>query len=67
MKEEALDRTLRRTGLGGGCGPVVRQTTQRMNGKYLIIVMGVWCNFGQGVRLTALTVRKVKEINDLTL
>jgi hypothetical protein len=28
-----------------------------------IIVMEVWCNFGQGVRLTALTVREVREIN----
>jgi len=26
LKEEALDRTLRRTGFGSGCGPVVRQT-----------------------------------------
>lgn len=30
-----------------------------------INLMEVWCNFGQGVRLTALTVRKVKEINDV--
>ena len=27
LKEEALDRTVWRTGLGRGCGPVVRQTT----------------------------------------
>ena len=26
-KEEALDRTVWRTGFGRGCGPVVRQTT----------------------------------------
>jgi len=28
LKEEALDRTLWRTGFGRGCGPVVRQTTE---------------------------------------
>jgi hypothetical protein len=28
LREEALDRTLWRTGSGRGCGPVVRQTTQ---------------------------------------
>jgi hypothetical protein len=27
-KEEALDRTLWRTGFGRGCGPVVRQTAE---------------------------------------
>jgi len=27
LKEEALDRTLRRIGFGRGCGPVGRQTT----------------------------------------
>jgi hypothetical protein len=26
LKEEELDLTLRRTGFGRGCGPVVRQT-----------------------------------------
>ena len=30
-----------------------------------INVMGFWCNFGEGTRLTALTVRKVKEISDV--
>jgi hypothetical protein len=28
LKEEALDRTLWRTGFGKGYGPVVRQTTE---------------------------------------
>jgi len=28
LKEEAIDRTVRRTGFGRGCGPVVRQTTE---------------------------------------
>ena len=28
LKEEAPDRNLWRTGFGGGCGPVVRQTAQ---------------------------------------
>jgi hypothetical protein len=28
LKEEALDRTLRRTRFGRGCGPVVRQTAE---------------------------------------
>jgi hypothetical protein len=28
LKEEALDRTLWRSGLGRGYGPVVRQTTE---------------------------------------
>ena len=28
LKDEALDRTPRRTGFGRGCGPVVRQTTE---------------------------------------
>jgi hypothetical protein len=31
LKEEALDRTLWRTRLGRGYGPVVRQTTEWMN------------------------------------
>jgi hypothetical protein len=31
LKEEALDRTLWRTRFGRGYGPVVRQTTERMN------------------------------------
>jgi hypothetical protein len=28
LKEEALDRTMRRARFGRGCGPVVRQTTE---------------------------------------
>jgi hypothetical protein len=28
LKEEALDRTMRRPRFGRGCGPVVRQTTK---------------------------------------
>jgi hypothetical protein len=32
LKEEALDRTLRRTRFGRGYGPVVRQTTGWMDG-----------------------------------
>jgi len=28
LKEEALDRTLWRTGFGRGCGPVIRQTVE---------------------------------------
>ena len=31
LKEEALDRTMRRAGFGRGCGSVVRQTTKRMS------------------------------------
>jgi hypothetical protein len=31
LKEEALDRTMWRAGFGRGFGPVVRQTTKRMN------------------------------------
>jgi hypothetical protein len=31
LKEEALDRTLRRTRFGRGYGPVVRQTAEWMN------------------------------------
>jgi ribosomal protein L35 len=31
VKEEALDRTLRRTGFGKGCEPVTMQTTEWMN------------------------------------
>ena len=31
LKEEALDRSLWRTRFGRGCGPVVRQTAERMN------------------------------------
>jgi hypothetical protein len=30
LKEEALDRTVWRTGFGRGCGPVVRQTAAWM-------------------------------------
>ena len=32
LKEEALDPTLRRTCVGGGYGPVVRQTAKWMDG-----------------------------------
>ena len=28
LKEEALDRTVRRTRFGRGCGPVLRRTTK---------------------------------------
>jgi len=31
LEEEALDRTVWRTGFGRGCGPVARQTTVLMN------------------------------------
>jgi hypothetical protein len=31
LKEEALDRTMRRAHFGRGFGPVVRQTTKWMN------------------------------------
>jgi len=31
LKEEALDRTVWRTRLGGGCGPAIKQTTEIMN------------------------------------
>jgi hypothetical protein len=31
LKEEALDRTMRRASFGRGFGPVVRQTTEWMN------------------------------------
>jgi len=34
LNEEALDRTMRRAGFGRGFGPVVRQTTIRMNLYY---------------------------------
>ena len=36
LKEEAPDRTLRRTRCGRRYGPVVRQTTELMNNKKLI-------------------------------
>jgi len=36
LKEEALDRTLRRPRCGRSYGPVVRQTTELMNNKKLI-------------------------------
>jgi hypothetical protein len=38
LKEEALDRTLWRTGFGRGCGPVVRQTTELMNECEVIFI-----------------------------
>jgi hypothetical protein len=34
LKEEALDRTLWRTGFGRDCGPVIRQTAEWMGDKY---------------------------------
>jgi len=36
LKEEALDRTIRRHRFGGGFGPVVRQNTEWMN-KYIYV------------------------------
>ena len=44
LKEEALDRTLRRIGFGRGCGPVVRQDyslNEWMNGWH----SGLWCQY----------------------
>jgi len=48
LKEEALDRTMWRARFGRGFGPVVRQTTKRMDvNKYIIICDGgrsiQWC------------------------
>ena len=37
LKEEALDRTVRRTGLGNGYVPVVRQTAEWMNKQQLAL------------------------------
>jgi len=37
LKEEALDRTMWRAGFGRGFGPVVRQTTKRMNEYYCLL------------------------------
>jgi len=39
LKEEALDRTLRRTRFGRSYGPVVKQTIELMNNKKPIIVV----------------------------
>jgi len=33
LKEEALDRNVWRTGFEKGCGPVVRQTAEWMDGR----------------------------------
>ena len=38
LKEEALDRTMWRARFGRGFGPVVRQTTKRMNSTCSLIV-----------------------------
>jgi hypothetical protein len=35
-KEEALDRTVWRTGFGRGCGPVIRQTMERMTCTWIV-------------------------------
>jgi hypothetical protein len=45
LKEEALDRTLRRIGFGRGCGPVVRQTTYWMNGWMDVRHSSLWCQY----------------------
>jgi hypothetical protein len=37
VEEEALDRTMWRARFGRGFGPVVRQTSKRMNILYIII------------------------------
>ena len=44
LKQEALDRTVCRTGFGRGCGPVVRQTTEWTNAKMI-----EWMNHGSQV------------------
>ena len=36
LKEEALDRTMWRNRFGGGFGPVVRQNTELMNGRFVL-------------------------------
>jgi hypothetical protein len=36
-KEEALDCTLWRTHFGRGCGPAIRQTTESMNDRYVLL------------------------------
>ena len=36
LKEEALDRTMWRNRVGGGFGPVVRQTTKLLNDRFMI-------------------------------
>ena len=38
LKEEALDRTMRRNRFRGGFGPVVRQTTEWMNTDICIYI-----------------------------
>ena len=43
LKEEALGRTGRRTRFGSGYGPVVGQTTQRMN----VILYSIWGSYWQ--------------------
>jgi hypothetical protein len=39
LKEEALDRTTWRARFGRGFGPVVRQTTKRMNATFVIVLL----------------------------
>ena len=52
LKEEALDRTMRRHHFGGGFGPVVRQNTELMNaGKALTTWELCYAVFVRGLRL----------------
>jgi hypothetical protein len=39
LKEDALDRTMWRAGFGRGFGPVVRQTTKRMNTPHVSAII----------------------------
>jgi len=45
LKEEALDRTLWRTRCGRGCGALVRQTTEWLNGLMHIKTPSFWLFF----------------------
>jgi hypothetical protein len=53
LKEEALDRTIWRARFGRGFGPVVRQTTGRMN-EYLKILICLPCKKSNSKKLPGL-------------
>jgi hypothetical protein len=42
MEEEALDCTLWRTHFGSGYGPVISQTTQKMNSYNILVYKHTW-------------------------
>ena len=56
LKEEALDRTVWRAGLGRGFGPVVRQTNKWMN------IHEIWTHFGHGIVQCAPTFTSIQDL-----